>query len=371
MRILYWTPEFYPEIGGVEILSWKALPALRELDHEFLVVASHGNRSLPDVSELHGMPIHRFRFREILWERNPRKTMLCRKQIAELKRSFRPDLVHYHFGGPYGFFHVTTATAHPSPTLVTLHSSVADHDCGPHTLLGKLLRQASWVTGVSNATLAAARRAVPGISARASVIYNGLESPDTIPAPIPFDEPRILCLGRAVEGKGFSVAVEAFADTGKRFPGSRLVIAGDGPAREGLEQQVAALGLSKSVEFSGWVDPEQVPELINRSTMVVLPSLRREEFPLVALEAAQMSRPVVASRVGGMEESVVHEQTGLLVEGGNPGQLAEAIALLLEHPDMAVRYGQAGRERAGNVFSLERYVEDYDRLYRELGKGRE
>ena len=80
-----------------------------------------------------------------------------------------------------------------------------------------------------------------------------------------------------------------------------------------MEQQAAKQGIGHAVEFTGWIDPEQVPALINHATLIVMPS-REDSLPLVALEAARMARPVVATRVGGLPEIVVHQETGLLVE---------------------------------------------------------
>jgi glycogen(starch) synthase len=161
------------------------------------------------------------------------------------------------------------------------------------------------------------------------------------------------------------VALSAFATVRGRFPGTRLVVAGDGPEREKLERQASALGLIDSVEFAGRVAPETAAHLIDASTLVVIPS-RLEGFGLVALEAAWMARPVVATRVGGLLEVVVHEQTGLLVENENSHALAEGIALLLDNPETATKLGRAARSRAEEVFGWERHVDAYEALYRKL-----
>jgi glycosyltransferase involved in cell wall biosynthesis len=171
MRILYWTPEFYPEIGGIEELSRKVIPAFLKRGYEFLVITSHGRQRLPDVTDFNGIPVYRFYFREALGKRDSKKIIMYQKQVAQLKKSFNPDLVHFHFGDPYGYFHVTTAPVHPAPSLVTLHMSVADYCNGPDTMIGKLLDQSSWVVGVSKATLADACRAEPVISKRSSVFW--------------------------------------------------------------------------------------------------------------------------------------------------------------------------------------------------------
>jgi glycogen(starch) synthase len=79
-----------------------------------------------------------------------------------------------------------------------------------------------------------------------------------------------------------------------------------------------------------------------------------------------MARPIVASRIGGLPEVVVHEETGLLVEPENPAALGEALASLLDHPETAMQMGQAARYRAQDVFSWERHVNGYDALYRQV-----
>ena len=119
------------------------------------------------------------------------------------------------------------------------------------------------------------------------------------------------------------------------------------------------------VEFVGLVVPDKVPALIDTATMVVMPS-RREGFGLVALEAAMMARPVVATRVGGLPEVVKHNETGMLVPNGDKDALADAMVYLLTHPEYATEMGQGARRRAIKEFSWQRNVDAYDALYRQL-----
>jgi glycosyltransferase involved in cell wall biosynthesis len=86
----------------------------------------------------------------------------------------------------------------------------------------------------------------------------------------------------------------------------------------------------------------------------------------VVLQAAMMARPVVATRVSGISEVVVHRQTGLLVDPEDEKGLAEAIAFLLDHPETAMRMGQSARQRVQKLFSWEDCVQAYDTLYRKL-----
>ena len=369
-RILYWTPQFWPDIGGVEVFAMQMLPALQERNYEFAVVTS-GDWGFPDEMDYNGTPIHRFRFWTTLSERNPSRILKLRQQIAQLKKNYEPDLVHLHFPGHIAYFHLNTLTAHPSPVLLTLHSDFSGFRSDQDTLLGQTLRSATWVNAVSNATLADAVHAVPDILDHSSVIYNGLALPEASPESLNFDSPRILYLGRLVGEKGVDLAITAFASLRRRFPKARLTIAGDGAVRSELEKLTRELELTNAVEFTGWVNPEKIPQLINRATIVVVPSRCREPFSLVALQAAQMGRPVTAARMGGLPETVIDQQTGVLFENEDSAALAEAIAFLLDHPDIAARMGEAGRHRAREVFSLERCVNAYDSLYASLiQKGR-
>ncbi|MEO8084725.1 MAG: glycosyltransferase family 4 protein, partial [Ardenticatenales bacterium] len=135
--------------------------------------------------------------------------------------------------------------------------------------------------------------------------------------------------------------------------------------RAELERLAATLGVASAVEFVGRVAPQDVPALINTASLVVVPSRWDEPFGLVALEAALMERPVVATRVGGLVEAVEHGITGLVVDKEDPEALADAIVALLEDCPTADRMGRAGRTRARDRFGWSRCVDEYDRLYQQ------
>lgn len=371
MRVLYWTQHFWPHVGGVEVQGTQFLPAMRHRGHEFVVVTSHGELPLPDTAVYEGIPVERFPFLSSLASADAGLVLDTSRRVARLKQRFRPDLVHLQFTDPSVFFHMRTVAAHQAPCLVTIGLALptAPGTGQAQTLLGEALRSAAWVTAPSRAILDDARALVPDIADRSSVIHNALEWPDLPPTPLPREDPVLVCVGRVVDDKGFDLTVAAFALVLARVPGARLLIVGDGPARPALERQAAALGLSARVRFAGWVSPARVPELINEATVVVMSSRWREAFGLVALQAAQMARPVVATRVGGLPEVVLDGETGLLVPPEDPEELARAVTFLLEHPDEAARLGQTGRLRAERVFGWAHYVDTYDRLYHTLCPG--
>ena len=363
LRILFWTGNFWPVIGGIEVLATKLLPALQERGYEFIVVTCQSGPEHVGARKFHGIPVYSFPF----WKshNNLEELMAIRRQVAQLKGTFAPHLIHKNAIGVGDFFHLTTANAHPAALLVTLHNDPRFRSLDCDTSARRLLQTADWVNSVSTAALNCAQHLVPIISSRSSVIYNGLEVPPVTPTPLPTEAPRLLCLGRMHNQKGFDLALRAFASVVNSFPHARLILAGDGPERPALEQLTAQLGLRNVVDFLGWVLPEQVPALINTATVVLMPS-RWEGLPLVALQAAFMARPVVGTRVGGLPEVVAHQQTGLVVESENDDALAQAITVLLNDTTTATRMGLAARIRVQKMFSWERCVDAYDTLYREL-----
>ncbi len=366
-RILIWTGLYPPNIGGMEVLVQQLVRALVRRGHRMIVIAAIQFLDLPEISEDgdNGVPIYRFRFAEALETRDLAAILAIRRKIAALKCAFQPDVIHLHSGELGLFFHQQTQAVCPCPTLLTVHAS-AIFDRDPYSMIGRTLREAAWITAVSQAMLEDVLKVAPEVAARASVVLNGLEMP-TIPMTAPnSDPPTLLCAGRVVEDKGFDVALDAFAQIHTRLPSARLVVAGDGPKLPALKAQAARLGISEAVSFLGWVDPALIPGLISQSSLVLMPSRWREPFGLVALQAAQMGRAIVAARVGGIPEIVVDGVTGLLVEPEDSAALAQAALTLLGDPDWAARMGRAAHARAEAHFSLERMVDEYERLYWQL-----
>lgn len=362
MRIQYWTELFWPYIGGQQTLDSRLLPALRARGLELQVVTSHGSLDLADVEEWKGIQLNRFRFREAL-AGDLDEIAAVKRRVAELKREFRPHVVHVALTDASPWFHLRTRAAHRCATLVEAAVAPPRRGGGEGTLLGELLRSADWVVACSEAIRADLERLAPAIGERSSVLYPAREAPRTPPSPLPLSPPVLLCLGRVVRAKGFDLAVEALARVAGELPSVQLVVAGDGPERTSLEERAAALGLSGSVRFVGWISPERVPELVNGATIGLLPSRGREGFGLAALEAALMARPVVAARVGGVPEHVLDGITGLLVEEEDVAGRATAVLSLLEAPERAAALGQAGREQALARFSLARRVEELAGIY--------
>jgi len=128
----------------------------------------------------------------------------------------------------------------------------------------------------------------------------------------------------------------------------------------------------QNFKFSGHLNKEQLDKLYTNGRMIVLPSICFEGFPSVLLESMIHSKPVIASRIGGLPEIVEDGVTGLLFEPGNAEDLAEKIRYLWDRPELCKKMGQAGREKALREYSPEKYYERLTAVYKkaiELGPG--
>jgi glycosyltransferase involved in cell wall biosynthesis len=173
---------------------------------------------------------------------------------------------------------------------------------------------------------------------------------------------RLLFVGRLVEKKGVDVLIEAMS----RLPEARLVVAGDGPDRAALEAQAQKLALSERVEFLGQQDVAGVREQFRRACAVVVPSRvgkagDSDGTPLVMVEAMAAGVPVVASRLGGLEENIRSGETGLLVEPESVPSLVAGLTSALSDPTAAEGWAREARTqmigRLDSATTARRYKE--------------
>jgi glycosyltransferase involved in cell wall biosynthesis len=174
------------------------------------------------------------------------------------------------------------------------------------------------------------------------IVHYGID-PNGEPKPYVDGERRLLCVGRLIPIKGHIVLLRAFAAAKVELPDLQLDIAGGGPLEPALKALVRELGITDSVTFLGHVSPIQAA--IERAAVVVVPSMG-EGFGMVALEAMERARPVIAAAIGGLGELVRDGETGLLVTPGEAEPLRAAIVRLAGDLDLARQMGDAGRRRA-------------------------
>ncbi len=213
-----------------------------------------------------------------------------------------------------------------------------------------------------------------GIDGRRVVrIYNGIELDHYTPGnagsdwtettSVSPDEVLIGCFGRLVWQKGIKYLLQALAAVAATDEHIRLVIVGDGPDRAGLEKLAAEISISDRVVFTGFVD--DVRPWLSRVDIVAVPSVK-EGFPMITLEAMAMAKPIVATRIEGIEEQLSHNQSALLVPPRSPAALSDALATVLANKQLAEDLGKQARHSVEKNFSLENTIIATKRLYDNL-----
>jgi glycosyltransferase involved in cell wall biosynthesis len=180
---------------------------------------------------------------------------------------------------------------------------------------------------------------------------------------IPEDAFVVGWVGRMTGVKDTVSALEALRATRDRGVDAVLCLVGDGPDRGRLEQAAYDLGIARACFFVGY--QEHVAGYYRLFDAFLLPSVT-EGTPVSAIEALASGTPVVANRVGGVPDVVRDGVDGYLVEAGDVEGAATSLATLAAHPELRARLGAAGSVRVRERYSVNRLVDDVDRLYRSL-----
>jgi glycosyltransferase involved in cell wall biosynthesis len=366
VRALWLLPEFPPDPGGIATHAGVLAPALVALGHEIFLMVTEGG---PSRQQIDGVEVIREPLRVAFAEQALAAVIRNRRWLTDLKDELSPSLYHVHLTDPTPLLHLVTIDRSPAPTVLTMHNLLSEllpvRD--PESLTRRLMEASQVIIGVSSAAIQLAVAAIPELAHRMVVIPNGVEVPAAV-SPLPV-EPRIVAVGRLVPQKAFDRLLLAMPTVLSRIPSARLDILGDGVEGSALASLIQRLGIGDQVTLHGSVDRSVVSAMVDEAMVVVAPS-RHEGIPYVLLEAAAQGRPIIGARTGGIDEVVVHGETGILVEqevlDGDPSILGQAIVTVLADRELAERWGTAARERVSRWFSLQGGVAAHDLVYRSV-----
>lgn len=187
------------------------------------------------------------------------------------------------------------------------------------------------------------------------------------PRPEPAGAPVVLLASRLRWEKGLREFAELARWAGNNGLEARFVLAGGvGEGGVSAVPRETVEGWVREGILEWWGLRDDMPAVISKASVVVLPTTYREGVPKVLLEAAAAGRPIVATDVRGCREVVQHGINGLLVQPGDARALASAVEKLLASPALRNRYGRAGRQLAETEFSIESVTRRTLDIYREL-----
>lgn len=285
--------------------------------------------------------------------------------VSALVRKLGADIVHGH-GAKGGFYARLSAYGKSTARVFyTPHGGVlhfpADKASGKlfHRLERMLMARTSAIIFESDYAQKTYSALIGAPTCPSAVIHNGLR-PEEFDAVLPKDDAHdLVFVGELRELKGIFPLVEALASV-SRADGqpANLVMAGDGPDREALEQRIATLGLVHRVTLVG---SRPAREVFAMGRIAVVPSLA-ESLPYVVMEAAAACLPVISTRVGGIAE-IFGPTADRLIEPGNSEVLATAMQAALSDPDDAQRDMQQRLGHIQSEFSVQRMTDAIEALY--------
>jgi glycosyltransferase involved in cell wall biosynthesis len=170
-------------------------------------------------------------------------------------------------------------------------------------------------------------------------------------------------LGAIGKRKGIYDLLPAFTQLLKSVPQSKLIICGDGELTK-AKKMVKQLGISKQVDFAGWVTGDEKNHFLNIADVVILPSYN-EGLPMVILEAMSLGKCVLSTKVGGIPEAIQSGENGLLIDAGNIEQLTKAMHSLCEI-QTRIALGKKGRETYIRLYSNEAVIPQLRKIYDSL-----
>lgn len=175
-------------------------------------------------------------------------------------------------------------------------------------------------------------------------------------------------IGRLVWWKGHKVLIEAASLLLEKYPKLKVIIVGDGPFREELEQKIKQLKLEERIKLLGFVD--DIGPYLSLFDVFTLPSLK-EPFGIVLLEAMAAKKPIIATRAGGVPEIIEDGKTGILVEPSNSKELAKAIDTAVSDNSLMKRFVEKAYRVVLEKFTIETMVERTKEVYSDCLKGLE
>jgi len=403
MRILFCNKYNYP-FSGTETYLFQVMELLRSKGHEVALFSMSDPRGEPTPYDQHFLPNIDFKkqsgwFRKAELAAHAIYSREARRRIRAMIAEFQPDIAHvrniYHHLSPSILWELKAQSLpviyhlNDFKVLCPNYNFVAYGEVCEACKGGEFWRALQkkcypgWSARMALVTeayvhkwLGTYRKCVdcflaPSEFVKNKFIEHGWDAPRFKVLPH-FQEPKkvtvrrgegapLLYFGRMSKEKGVADLLRAM----QRLPHLRLLVAGEGPERVGLEELTKALGLA-NVTFAGHLGDAELERAIADSRFTVFPSHAYETLGKTILESYAQGRTVVATDLGSRRELVREGGTGLLYQPGDVDQLAAALEFLSSQPELADQMGQAGRKLVCEKFSPDLHYQTLIRLYEQF-----
>jgi len=372
MKIAYITHIAYPDAIGDPFGSFELAKRISKLRNDVTLIT--WNKKSPDsnkIENINNVKIVKlaginFKFDNYV----PEYPFI--PHMTKVLRQIDPDLIHAHshlFLTTYQA--VRSASKQKKPSVVTVHGLIAKRqsilnlaqNVYLYTLASNIFKKTTIVICLTRSdALEVMKLGCPREKIR--ILPNPVDTELFVPKPDIEENNLIVWIGRFVPEKGVHVLINAAKKVVNQRNDVKFLLVGDGPLKQKMIFLVKTLKLEKYVVFRGSVPREQVPKFLQKSTLVVVPSLR-EGMPFVLLEAMACGKPVVGSNIPGIKDVITHLKNGLLVPPGDSEALASAIMFLLENEDIRKNLGRNARQLMVEKYNWDKYLKKLQYIYKE------
>jgi glycosyltransferase involved in cell wall biosynthesis len=289
-------------------------------------------------------------------------------QVVERIQEFNPDIIHIHNLVSREIVYLKLFLNRKDTgtlTICTIHDLETLKRALAWQVTGELLKQIDRIVSPSEYIDGFFEGMNEELRENFKIIYNGV--PEKFPpSPTGKKKLHLLFAAELIEHKGAVVLLNAWSKICKDYPDVTLFIAGEGKAKEFIEQYASTSAIGSQVVFTGWLSQIELNEYLSSECIFIMPSMLGEAFGLIAAEASMAGAAVIVSRIGALPEIVEDRVSGLVVTPGDSNSLAQAIEELLNDEELRSKFGSEAKKRAQRLFSMEKSVDEYEKTYHQL-----
>lgn len=383
MNILFVTPFFHPQTGGVATYVEEIQRALCERGHKVLVLRPGDSDSISPCPYHDDASVFQFYMRPMWFSSSPIKGLAATIfyflptlwRLSRFLAHHNVQLVCLEYPLPNVFYFPILRLVQRFRIVVGLHGDdvLSLHLLGhsDQWVVRKCIRSSDWVLAHSVSLLSQAETIVRRLGPNRSYLPLGVDisrlramAETTKIFHGQLISPYVLTVAKLYPRKGLDVLLQALRKVKNDVAGYRFVIAGDGPEDARLKEMAEDLKVNDIVQFLGEVPNSDIPKLLSSCEFFLLPS-RSEPFGIVLLEAMAFGRAILATNVGGIPEFVVNGQNGVLIPSCNSDILASEIVQMLVDEETRSRLGMNGMKWV-RQFDYPMLVLKYEQLFEKV-----
>ena len=393
MKVLVYTHEFPPFLGGLATTSLKIVEGLSAESNDLVAVVPSYGSGQKEIDRKINCEIKRV---PLLGKRYIRSIPFLQQVIGFIFLNYhifvsKPEAVLFiteeaeSVGGLVSVFSRFRSVVRVagSGIVTCFHGNSLNKRVLKYPM-ARLYEKSEKIVAVSNYT----KSLLEGIGVDESkirVIYNGvksslLENPvnkenvESIKSNygIGKNDPVIITIARVLPRKGQDHVIRSLPEVIKKIPGIKYMVVGEGKYLADFKNLADQLGVGGNVIFTGGIDNSKIVDYLDLSDLFIMPNRawnnKVEGLPNAIIEASARGKAVIAGNHSGSVEAVVHGETGLLVDSEDPGKIGEAIIEILTDNNKLKEYGENGREFIRNNFREEIMVKNYINLIKEVAE---